>query len=44
MDNHFSGDDVCVNLVSTASGLCNDGVSTHTPVLQTLLGAAVIKD
>jgi hypothetical protein len=35
---------VCVNLASTASGLCDDGVSTHTPVLQTLLGAAVNKD
>ncbi len=35
---------VCVNLASTVSGLCNDGVSTHTPVLQTPLGAAVNKD
>ncbi len=35
---------VCVNWASTASGLCNNGVSTHTPVLQTLLGAAVNKD
>jgi hypothetical protein len=35
---------VCVNLASTASGLCNDGVSTHTPVLQMPQGAAVNKD
>jgi hypothetical protein len=35
---------VCVNLASTASGLCDDGVSTHMPVLQTPLGAAVNKD
>jgi hypothetical protein len=35
---------VCVNLASMVSGLCDDEVSTHTPVLQTPLGAAVNKD
>ncbi len=35
---------VCVNLAPMASGLCDDEESTHTPVLQTPLGAAVNKD